>query len=169
MNFVTANRNLGAVDNFLLNRRNKIESRLVKYDISGYCGNSGTTMRLLAGLLAAQEFTSELVGDESLSRRPMDRVVAPLIEMGAAAQWPPLRVGGRVPLHGIEYRQPVASAQVKSAILLAGLFAAGTTAVIEPVPTRNHTELMLRAMGADVKVEGTRVAVGRASLLAAIR
>ena len=110
------------------------------------CGNSGTTMRLLAGLLAAQPFTSELSGDESLSKRPMDRVVTPLREMGAEARWPPLVVGGRLPLHGIEYVMPVASAQVKSAILLAGLYAEGTTAVIEPVGTRDHTELMLEAM-----------------------
>ena len=109
------------------------------------CGNSGTTMRLLAGILAAQGFVSELTGDESLIRRPMDRVVKPLIEMGAHAAWPPLRVGGHLPLHGIEYTMPVASAQVKSALLLAGLFADGVTAVIEPVPTRNHTELMLRS------------------------
>ena len=129
------------------------------------CGNSGTTMRLLAGMLAGQEFMSELVGDESLSRRPMDRVVAPLLEMGAAAQWPPLRVGGRVPLNGIEYRQPVASAQVKSAVLLAGLFADGNTVVIEPGATRNHTELMLRAMGVDVKVNGARVAVSQVDRL----
>ena len=130
------------------------------------CGNSGTTMRLLAGLLAAQEFASELTGDESLQGRPMDRVVAPLIEMGAHAEWPPLRVGGRLPLHGIDYAQPVASAQVKSAILLAGLFAKGTTTVIEPVRTRNHTELMLSAMGADVRVEGSRVSVGATEELA---
>jgi 3-phosphoshikimate 1-carboxyvinyltransferase len=131
------------------------------------CGNSGTTMRLLAGVLAAQEFSSELTGDESLRRRPMDRVVAPLREMGANAEWPPLRVGGgQQPLHGIEYTQPVASAQVKSAILLAALFAGGTTTVIEPLPTRNHTELMLRAMGADVKVEGLRVSIGRTESLA---
>jgi 3-phosphoshikimate 1-carboxyvinyltransferase len=129
------------------------------------CGNSGTTMRLLAGLLAAQDFVSELRGDESLTRRPMDRVVKPLREMGADAEWPPLRVGGRVPLHGIEHKQPVASAQVKSAVLIAGLFAAGTTAVIEPVSTRNHTELMLRAMGANVNVEGTRVTIEKASRL----
>ena len=129
------------------------------------CGNSGTTMRLLAGLLAAQDFVSELRGDESLARRPMDRVVAPLRQMGASAEWPPLRVGGRVPLHGIEYRPPVASAQVKSAVLIAGLFADGTTAVIEPVSTRNHTELMLKAMGADVRVEGTRVEINRAGRL----
>jgi 3-phosphoshikimate 1-carboxyvinyltransferase len=129
------------------------------------CGNSGTTMRLLAGVLAAQEFVSELTGDESLARRPMDRVVRPLREMGAHAQWPPLRVGGRLPLHGIEYRMPVPSAQVKSALLLAGLFADGITAVIEPVGTRNHTELMLLAMGVDVTCDGNRVEVVRAAKL----
>jgi 3-phosphoshikimate 1-carboxyvinyltransferase len=129
------------------------------------CGNSGTTMRLLAGLLAAQDFVSELRGDESLERRPMDRVVTPLREMGASAEWPPLRVGGRVPLHGIEYRQPVASAQVKSAVLIAGLFADGTTAVIEPITTRNHTELMLKAMGADVRVEAARVEISKVGRL----
>ncbi|HZK74120.1 MAG TPA: 3-phosphoshikimate 1-carboxyvinyltransferase [Clostridia bacterium] len=132
------------------------------------CGNSGTTMRLLAGVLAAQGFVSELTGDESLIRRPMDRVVKPLIEMGAHAVWPPLRVGGRLPLHGIEYRMPVASAQVKSALLLAGLFAEGTTVVIEPVSTRNHTELMLRAMGVEVRSDGNRVEVGKAGKLQAI-
>ena len=126
------------------------------------CGNSGTTMRLLAGVLAAQGFVSELTGDESLTRRPMDRVVKPLIEMGAHAQWPPLRVGGRLPLHGIEYQLPVSSAQVKSAVLLAGLFADGNTAVIEPVRTRDHTELMLRAMGVEVRVDGNRVEVAKA-------
>jgi 3-phosphoshikimate 1-carboxyvinyltransferase len=123
------------------------------------CGNSGTTMRLLAGLLAAQEFQSELAGDESLSKRPMERVVEPLQEMGAQAGWPPLRVGGRVPLHGVEYAPPVPSAQVKSALLLAGLYADGTTSVIEPVRTRDHTEVMLGAMGAEVSVEGLRVTV----------
>jgi 3-phosphoshikimate 1-carboxyvinyltransferase len=123
------------------------------------CGNSGTTMRLLSGLLAAQEFESELTGDESLSKRPMDRVVKPLVEMGARATSPPLRVGGQTPLHGIEYAPPVPSAQVKSAILLAGLYADGETAVIEPVRTRDHTEVMLGAMGANVAIEGLRVAV----------
>ncbi|HEV2477124.1 MAG TPA: 3-phosphoshikimate 1-carboxyvinyltransferase [Candidatus Dormibacteraeota bacterium] len=123
------------------------------------CGNSGTTMRLLAGLLAAQEFESELTGDESLSKRPMDRVVKPLQEMGARAGWPPLRVGGHVPLQGVEYAPPVPSAQVKSAILLAGLFAGGTTSVIEPVRTRDHTEVMLGAMGATLTVDGLRVSV----------
>lgn len=129
------------------------------------CGNSGTTMRLLAGLLAGQAFTSELVGDESLSRRPMDRVVEPLRQMGAAAGWPPLRVGGSVPIRGIEYQMPVASAQVKSAILLAGLCAEGVTAVVEPVRTRDHTELMLASMGAGLKVDGLRVEVRRAQRL----
>ena len=123
------------------------------------CGNSGTTMRLLAGLLAAQEFESTLVGDESLSKRPMDRVVTPLREMGAHADVAPLRVGGSRHLHGIEYATPVPSAQVKSAVLLAGLYADGETAVIEPVRTRDHTELMLGAMDAHVTVEANRVAV----------
>lgn len=123
------------------------------------CGNSGTTMRLLAGLLAAQDFESTLVGDESLSKRPMDRVVKPLREMGANADSPPLRVGGNPHLHGIEYASPVPSAQVKSAVLLAGLYAEGETTVVEPVSTRDHTELMLAAMGATVSVEDRRVAV----------
>jgi 3-phosphoshikimate 1-carboxyvinyltransferase len=129
------------------------------------CGNSGTTMRLLAGVLAAQGFVSELTGDESLVRRPMDRIVKPLTQMGAHAQWPPLRVGGKVPLRGIEYQPLTPSAQVKSALLLAGLFAEGTTVVIEPVATRNHTELMLRAMGADVRSEGDRVEIDKTDKL----
>jgi 3-phosphoshikimate 1-carboxyvinyltransferase len=129
------------------------------------CGNSGTTMRLLAGLLSAQEFASELRGDESLTTRPMDRVVAPLREMGAQASWPPLEVGGHLPLHGIEFRPTVPSAQVKSAVLLAGLFADGPTAILEPIATRNHTELMLAAMGAGVKIEGRLVEVRPADRL----
>lgn len=130
------------------------------------CGNSGTTMRLLAGLLSAQNFSSELRGDESLTGRPMDRVVNPLREMGADARWPPLVVGGQVPLHGIEYRPKVPSAQVKSAVLLAGLYADGPTAVFEPVATRNHTEIMLTAMGGDVGVDGRRVEVRAVERLA---
>ncbi len=112
------------------------------------CGNSGTTMRLLAGLLAGQPFDSRLVGSSSLSRRPMDRVIEPLRQMGATivAEGPnesaPLRITGSN-LKGIEYTSPVASAQVKSALLLAGLFAKGKTTVNEPSPSRNHTELML--------------------------
>lgn len=112
------------------------------------CGNSATTMRLLAGLLAGQPFDSRLVGEATLSRRPMDRVIAPLREMGANIvaegpnESPPLRITGSK-LHGIEYTSPVASAQVKSALLLAGLFAKGKTTVNEPSLSRNHTELML--------------------------
>lgn len=111
------------------------------------CGNSGTTMRLLAGMLAGQTFESRLVGDASLSRRPMDRVIGPLRKMGAdivaegPEQTPPLRIRGGS-LRGIHHRSPVASAQVKSAVLLAGLFAKGKTTVDEPSASRNHTELM---------------------------
>ena len=112
------------------------------------CGNSGTTMRLLAGLLAGQTFESRLVGDAGISKRPMDRVIAPLRQMGANIvgegpdQTSPLRIHGGS-LRGIHYRLPVASAQVKSALLLAGLFARGKTTVEEPSPTRNHTEVLL--------------------------
>src|SRR5690606_13707213 len=110
------------------------------------CGNAGTTMRLLAGVLAGQPFPSVLTGDASLSRRPMDRVAEPLRRMGATVALTdghaPVRItGGR--LRGIEYRLPGASAQVKSAVLLAGLLAEGPTTVIEPVPTRDHPERML--------------------------
>jgi 3-phosphoshikimate 1-carboxyvinyltransferase len=112
------------------------------------CGNSGTTMRLLAGLLAGQSFKSRLVGDGSLSKRPMDRIIDPLRLMGARIkadgehETAPLQIEG-APLHGIKYALPMASAQLKSALLFAGLFAKGKTTVLEPVPTRNHTELML--------------------------
>ncbi len=130
------------------------------------CGNSGTTMRLLAGLLAGRPFESLLAGDASLTRRPMDRVASPLRAMGAAADaGPPLRVGGGSGLHGIEYRMPVASAQVKSALLLAGVQAEGETRVVEPAPTRDHTERMLKAMGAPVERAETSVAVRRAGSL----
>jgi 3-phosphoshikimate 1-carboxyvinyltransferase len=112
------------------------------------CGNSGTTMRLLAGLLAGQSFKSRLIGDDSLSKRPMARLIEPLRLMGAKIEaegkndTAPLRIEG-AQLHGIKYALPVASAQLKSAILFAGLFAKGKTTVREPVATRNHTELML--------------------------
>ena len=132
------------------------------------CGNSGTTMRLLAGLLAAQPFTSELTGDASLSRRPMDRVVEPLRRMGAHADWPPLSVGSDGHLHGIDYGAPVASAQVKSSVLLAGLYADGATEVVEPVATRDHTERMLRAMGAPIQTGDRRVRISRTDRLAPI-
>ena len=115
------------------------------------CGNAGTGMRLLAGLLAGQAFDSTLVGDESLSKRPMRRVTDPLAKMGAQIDTqdglPPLHVRGGRTLHGIRYELPVASAQVKSALLLAGLYAEGSTEVIEPHPTRDYTERMLQAFG----------------------
>ena len=115
------------------------------------CGNAGTGMRLLAGLLAGQAFDSTLVGDESLSKRPMRRVTDPLARMGAKIDTqdglPPLQVRGGQALHGIAYTLPVASAQVKSALLLAGLYAQGETEVIEPHPTRDYTERMLAAFG----------------------
>lgn len=128
------------------------------------CGNSGTTMRLLLGLLAACPFFAVLTGDRSLRRRPMDRVAGPLRAMGASV-WgrgegsrAPLAVRGGS-LRGIDYRLPVASAQVKSALLLAGLFAQGPTVVREPVPTRDHTERMLRFFGIPVEVGGNAVTV----------
>src|SRR5260370_6679275 len=123
------------------------------------CGNSGTTMRLLAGLLAAQKFASELRGDESLTTRPMDRVVAPLREMGARASWPPLEVGGHVPLHGIEYRPSVPSAQVKSAVLLAGLFARCTAPVLGTGGPRNHHQPHLPPLGRPRQVESPPVRI----------
>ncbi|HTZ90052.1 MAG TPA: 3-phosphoshikimate 1-carboxyvinyltransferase [Alloacidobacterium sp.] len=118
------------------------------------CGNSGSTMRMLSGILAAQRFASELTGDESLSRRPMRRVIEPLTRMGAAIQstddHAPLRIQG-ARLHGITHRPPVASAQVKTSVLFAGLFADGKTTVEEPARTRDHGELALRAFGAEVE------------------
>jgi len=121
------------------------------------CGNAGTAMRLLAGLLAGQAFDSTLVGDASLSRRPMRRIVEPLSRMGARIDasdgLPPLRIAGGRRLHGIDYPLPVASAQVKSALLLAGLMAEGETRIREPHPTRDYTEHMLRAFGADIDFE----------------
>ena len=118
------------------------------------CGNSGSTMRMLSGILAGQSFTSEMVGDESLSRRPMERVIQPLSAMGAQIESqqgkPPLRITGRR-LKSINYKMPVASAQVKSCLLFAGLFADGETRVEESVRTRDHGEVALRAFGAEVQ------------------
>ncbi len=129
-----------------------------------YLGNSGTSMRLMCGLLAAQPFATVLTGDSSLSRRPMNRVAIPLRQMGAqigtsAEGHPPVTIASTQRLHGIEYAMPVASAQVKSALLLAGLYAQGETAVIEPAPTRDHTERMLRSLG--YRVESHPVAAGQ--------
>jgi 3-phosphoshikimate 1-carboxyvinyltransferase len=126
------------------------------------CGNSGTTMRLMSGVLAGQAFHSVLSGDASLNARPMARVSAPLREMGAqidgrdSGRLAPLAIRGGG-LHGIRYRMPVASAQVKSSVLLAGLFADGETIVEEPEQTRDHTERMLTAMGARIGREGPAV------------
>jgi len=124
------------------------------------CGNAGTGMRLLAGLLAGQAFDSTLVGDASLSKRPMRRITDPLAQMGAHIDTrdglPPLQVHGGQPLHGIRYALPVASAQVKSAVLLAGLYAQGSTEVIEPHPTRDYTERMLAAFGWPIAFEPGR-------------
>ena len=135
------------------------------------CGNSGTSMRLLLGLLAGQPLFSVLTGDASLRTRPMGRVITPLRQMGAhisarkgdTVAPVALKGGG---LHGIEYRSPMASAQVKSAILLAGLFAEGESAVIEREKSRDHTERMLRAMGAAITEEGTSTSVSPPSRLA---
>lgn len=120
------------------------------------CGNAGTGMRLLAGLLAGQAFDCTLIGDESLSGRPMRRVTGPLSQMGARIDTqddgtPPLHVHGGQTLHGIDFASPVASAQIKSAVLLAGLYAQGETRVVEPHPTRDYTERMLSAFGVDIE------------------
>jgi 3-phosphoshikimate 1-carboxyvinyltransferase len=131
------------------------------------CRNSGSTMRMLSGILAGQAFASELFGDESLSRRPMARVIQPLSEMGAKIESepqgkPPLRIsGGR--LHGIDFKMPVASAQVKSCVLFAGLLAEGETRVEEPLRTRDHGEVALRAFGVELQRDGnaTRIRGGQ--------
>jgi 3-phosphoshikimate 1-carboxyvinyltransferase len=117
-------------------------------------GNSGSTIRMLSGILAAQPFVSRIGGDESLSRRPMERIMKPLAQMGASIEardgrYPPLTIAGK-PLDAIQYTLPVASAQVKTCVLFAGLFAPGRTSVVEPVRTRDHSELALREFGAEV-------------------
>ncbi|EMF0069305.1 3-phosphoshikimate 1-carboxyvinyltransferase [Enterococcus hirae] len=127
-------------------------------------GNSGTTMRLVLGILAGCPFTSEIAGDASLNRRPMERVMKPLREMGAdlqgtaEAEFPPLKVTGNT-FHGIEYHMPIASAQVKSAILFAALQAEGTTKIIEKEQSRNHTEEMIKQFGGKIQVEGKEIIV----------
>ena len=127
-------------------------------------GNSGTTTRLISGILAGQKFISSLNGDESIQKRPMERIITPLTSMGAYIKsvkdngCAPLEIGG-APLHAIHYDSPVASAQVKSCVLLAGLYADGVTSVTEPVISRNHTELMLKGFGADIKSEGLTASV----------
>jgi 3-phosphoshikimate 1-carboxyvinyltransferase len=134
-------------------------------------GNSGSTIRMLSGILAAQRFVSRIGGDESLSRRPMERIMRPLAQMGASIEarenrFPPLTIRG-TKLQPIDYTLPMASAQVKSCVLLAGLYAEGRTTVHEPVRTRDHTELALREFGADVEVQKRSITItGRPRLLA---
>jgi 3-phosphoshikimate 1-carboxyvinyltransferase len=136
-------------------------------------GNAGTAMRLFMGLLSAQGFDSELVGDQSLMRRPMERVAKPLRAMGAQIETqdgrPPVRIRGGAALRGLRYEMPVASAQVKSAVLLAGLYAEGETTVVEPAVTRDHTERMLQSFGANVVARGGSATVLPAAQLAAAR
>ncbi len=136
------------------------------------CGNSGSTMRMLSGMLAGQPFASELFGDESLSRRPMARIIKPLSEMGARisssdAGRPPLRIQGGH-LKAIHYRPEVASAQVKSCVLFAGLFADGETVVEEPIRTRDHGELALQAFGAEIERQGNVARIRGGQHLSAI-
>lgn len=126
-------------------------------------GNSGTAMRLMAGLMSGQRFDSMLTGDASLTGRPMGRIITPLSQMGAEIESadgkPPLRIRGRGELRAIDYELPIASAQVKSAVLLAGLYAKGTTSVTEPAVTRDHTERMLRCMGVKVTTADHRISM----------
>ena len=128
------------------------------------CGNSGTTTRLISGILSGQNFSSTLTGDTSIQKRPMGRIINPLTQMGASIRsipengCAPLAINGH-PLHAISYLSPVASAQVKSCVLLAGLYADGKTSVTEPALSRNHTELMLKFFGADVASEGLTASV----------
>ena len=127
-------------------------------------GNSGTGMRLLMGVLAGQDFTTTLTGDESLRRRPMDRIAIPLGQMGIKLSGQGKRCTAPVTIYGgqpraITYHTPMASAQVKSAVLLAGLYAEGTTTVVEPGPSRDHTERMLAAFGGEITVDGPQVSV----------
>jgi len=134
-------------------------------------GNSGSTIRMISGILAAQPFRSRIFGDESLSRRPMRRVIEPLAQMGAAIRaredkFPPLEISG-APLHAIDYVLPVPSAQVKTCVLLAGLYAEGRTTVTEPMRSRDHTEIALREFGADLSVERLTISIkGRPKLVA---
>jgi 3-phosphoshikimate 1-carboxyvinyltransferase len=149
-----------------------LEKQLVQPSEALDCGNSGSTMRMLAGILAGQDFESEMIGDSSLTNRPMGRVIEPLRAMGATVvgtsdNKPPLHIrGGR--LKAIEYKPKVASAQVKSCVLFAGLFADGKSTVEEPVRTRDHGELALRAFGAEVERTQTRVSINGGQNLHAI-
>jgi 3-phosphoshikimate 1-carboxyvinyltransferase len=153
------------------NNRLLIEGRNMRLDQPQSvldAGNSGTTARLLLGVLAGQDFSATISGDKSLQKRPMDRIVEPLSQMGAVFEgnsgYLPLNVHGSS-LKGLTYKSPRASAQVKSAVLLAGLFAEGETVFEEPALSRNHTELMLNAFGARIYIEGNRVSIKGGSCL----
>ncbi len=138
-----------------------------------FMGNSGTSMRLISAVLAAQDFSCELYGDQSLSKRPMARIIEPLSLMGAqisgknAGQFAPLVIKGKSGLRAISYRMPVASAQVKSAILLAGLYASGVTKINEKIKSRDHTERMLKQFGADICVKGLSISLKASAALKA--
>jgi len=134
-------------------------------------GNSGTTMRLISGILAGQDFSSTISGDEYLRNRPMRRIILPLRQMGAKISspddnHPPITIEGRK-LHSIDYHSPIASAQVKSCILLAGLYASGKTSVTEPSQSRDHTERMLKYLEASIEIKGRTVSIGGLSELEA--
>lgn len=145
-----------------------VGARKLKNSQELYVGNSGTTIRLLTGLLCGAGVSAELDGDDSIKKRPMNRIIEPLAMMGAKITsapggYAPLKIKGGS-LKGIEYKMPVASAQVKSCLLLAGLFAEGTTTIIEDVKTRNHTELMLEAMSANIIVRKNKISISKSSL-----
>ena len=147
----------------IVNSTGVLSKSLEKLD----CGNSGTTMRLISGVLAGQNFDSELIGDESLSKRPMKRIIEPLTLMGANIlsnyNKAPLKIKASK-LHSINYNSPIASAQVKSCILLAGLFADGKTSITEPYLSRNHTELLMKYMNAKISIDKTTVSIEKSEL-----
>lgn len=147
----------------IINSKNALKKPIDKL----YCGNSGTTARLMMGILAGQNFDCEMYGDESLSKRPMKRVIGPLHLMGAKISHNdfklPVQISG-CELNGINFNSPLSSAQVKSCVLLAGLNANGITSFIEPFKSRNHTELMFESMGADIQINGNIVSVKKSLL-----
>lgn len=160
---------LGVKSRFLEEKTVELDSRsgLISPVEDLYCGNSGTTMRLMSGILAGQAFNSILTGDESLSKRPMKRVIDPLTLMGAEISSQdgkaPLKIRGQM-LHGIDYNSKLSSAQVKSCLLLAGLHASGKTSFTEPYISRNHTERMLEFLGANISCGGNKVTVVKSEL-----
>lgn len=162
-------KNLGVQSRYIDDKTLEIisEGKLIAPNIPLDCGNSGTTMRLTSGILAGQNFNSVLIGDESLSRRPMKRIIEPLKLMGADIKskdfHAPLEIKGGN-LNGIDYVSKLSSAQVKSCVLLAGLFAQGVTKFTEPHISRNHTEIMLKYMGADIIREGNSVSIKKSTL-----